>query len=186
MSTSSCRSSVLATCIHRLPLNTPFPASQNLKNPLSSAPEAIALAASIRAPPSAQANPIETNSLRKEDYRLQFVGRAGHVRKFDGVPVDDEERHIGYQLILGQQLISRFGNISSVFKKIDVNGDGLLSRDEIERAIRNIGFPYEEVRASPRPTWLCAQDPPLMSRTQAPRYEGGVGEGMKATVSKTI
>jgi len=91
-----------------------------------------------------QANPIEVNTVRKDDYRLQFIGRASHVAKFDGVPVNDEERHIGYQFILGQQLIARFGNVASVFKKIDLNGDGLLSREELERAIRNVGFPYEE------------------------------------------
>jgi len=91
-----------------------------------------------------QANPIETNATRKDDYRLQVVGRAGAVRKLDGAPVTEDERHIGYQFILGQQLIARFGNVSSVFKKIDTNGDGNLSREEIERAIRSIGFPYEE------------------------------------------
>ena len=40
--------------------------------------------------------------------------------------------------------------MSTVFRKIDVNGDGMLSREEMERAIRNIGFPYEEV-PGPRP-----------------------------------
>jgi len=46
---------------------------------------------------------------------------------------------------LGEALVARFGNLDSVFKKMDENGDGVLDREEIDHAIRNLGFPFEEV-----------------------------------------
>ena len=49
-------------------------------------------------------------------------------------------------------MVARFGNLETVFKKMDENGDGVLDREEIDHCIRNLGFPFEEVlRSTPSP-----------------------------------
>jgi len=56
----------------------------------------------------------------------------------------------------GEALVARFGNLDTVFKKMDENGDGVLDRAEIDHAIRNLGFPFEEVGVLQRVAVCCS------------------------------
>lgn len=91
-----------------------------------------------------QGCPIYEDFIKVGTYRIQVVGRVTKLQKLDGAPCFEEERQLGKEFLLGEAMVSRFGNLETVFKKMDENGDGVLDRDEIDHCIRNLGFPFEE------------------------------------------
>lgn len=40
-------------------------------------------------------------------------------KKLDGAPVFFEERQLGKEFLLGEAMVARFGNLESVFKKVN-------------------------------------------------------------------
>jgi len=77
-------------------------------------------------------------------FRQNVIGRLANINKLDGAPINAEERVQARDYMVAQQMLLRFGSLEATFKKIDTDGDGSLSKGEMEAALRNIGFPFEE------------------------------------------
>jgi len=91
-----------------------------------------------------EANPLFEQYQARGDYRMQVLGRLQTIKKLDGVPCNEEEHRQAKDFMIAQQMLQRFGSIEQTFKKIDVDGDGSLSKKEMDTALRNLGFPYDD------------------------------------------
>merc|ERR1719317_63260 len=86
----------------------------------------------------------KSNLLEDYDVPMQMVNFRGGLLKLLN-NIDGEARYID---IVGAYMVEKIaGNVEKTFRKIDVDGNGSLDRDEIRRALIKLGIQKEKVES---------------------------------------